>query len=144
MVNSVGAGSLGAQAGLLPNDQFISINGGVVDSIDALKALSSTEQLACKIRRGEQELELTIRKPSADAKLGLVPKHRTNPAGVLAIADALRANGALTKVLALLSGTCAREALPQLTRASCAVRGAEPHWQQDPRRGRSRDRRRPA
>lgn len=73
MVESVGAGSLGEQAGLLPDDQFISINGQVIASIEALTAIdqASPEQLACKIRRGQQELDLTIQKPSADARLGL-------------------------------------------------------------------------
>jgi hypothetical protein len=74
---------------------------------------------------GAREIAEYVRASRTLTELNLL-SNKIGDEGAAAIGDALRANGALTKVRALLSGTCAREALPQLTRASCAVRAAEP------------------
>lgn len=62
IIKSVPEGSLGAELGLLPGDELLTLNGEpVVDVID-YQALLSTEELALVYRRGEETLEVDCEK----------------------------------------------------------------------------------
>ena len=62
IIKSVPEGSLGAELGLLPGDELLTLNGEpVVDVID-YQALLSTEELALVYRRGGETLEVDCEK----------------------------------------------------------------------------------
>ena len=62
IIKSVPEGSLGAELGLLPGDELLTLNGEpVVDVID-YQALLSTEELALVYRRGWETLEVDCEK----------------------------------------------------------------------------------